>query len=47
MLPNAYIFKLKKIDETRIYLIEEIKNNVLVSEKYMKTCKYLNYLVFI
>ena len=47
MLPNAYIFKLKKIDETRTYLTEQIKNNVLVSEKYKKTCKYLNYLVFV
>ena len=36
-------FKLRKIDETRNYLLEEIKNNDLISEKYKKICKYLNY----
>ena len=36
-------FRLKRIDETRNYLIEEIKNNDLISEKYKKTCKHLNY----
>ena len=36
-------FRLRKIDETRNYLLEEIKHN-LMSEKYKKTCKYLNYL---
>ena len=25
------------------YLLEEIKHNYLISEKYKKTCKYLNY----
>ena len=34
---------LKKIDETRNYLLDEIKHNDLMSEKYKKTCKYLNY----
>ena len=32
-----------KIDETRNYLIEDIKHNDLMSEKHKKTCKYLNY----
>ena len=36
-------FRLRKIDETRNYLLEEIKNNDLISEKYKKICKYLNY----
>ena len=35
-------FRLRKIDETRHYLLEEIKHNDLMSEKYKKTCKYLN-----
>ena len=34
--------RLRKIDETRNYLLDENKNNDLMSEKY-KTCKYLNY----
>ena len=36
-------FRLRKIDETRNYLFDEIKHNDLMSEKYKKTCKYLNY----
>ena len=36
-------FRFRKIHETRNYLIEEIKHNDLTSEKYEKTCKYLNY----
>ena len=35
-------FRLKKIHETRNYLIEEIKHD-LISEKHKKTCKYLNH----
>ena len=42
---------LKKIDETRNQLLEEIKHNDLISEKHKKVCKDLNYfdhfLVFI
>ena len=34
---------LRKIDETRNYLLEEINHNNLMSEKYKETCKYLNY----
>ena len=38
-------FRLKKIDETRNYLLEEIKHNDLTRrEKCKKTCKYLSYL---
>ena len=36
-------FLLTKIDETRIYLLDEIEHNDLMNEKYKKTCKYLNY----
>ena len=36
-------FRLKKTDETRSYLLDEIKHNDLMSEKYKKTCNYLNY----
>ena len=36
-------FRFKKIDKTINYLLEEIKHNDLISEKYKKTCKYLNY----
>ena len=36
-------FRLKKIDETRNYLLEEINNHDLMSEEYKKRCKYLNY----
>ena len=31
--------KKKKIDETRNYILDEIKRNDLMSEKYKKTCK--------
>ena len=36
-------FRLQKIDEKSNYFLEEIKHNDLMSEKYQKTCKYLNY----
>ena len=36
-------FRFKKIDETRNYLLDEIKHNDLMSAKYKKTFKYLNY----
>ena len=36
-------FRLRKIDETRNYLLDEIKHNDLMSEMYKKICKYLNY----
>ena len=31
------------MDETRNYLLDEIKHNDLMSEMYKKSCKYLNY----
>ena len=44
MVEQASIqFRIKKIDETRNYLLDEIKHNDLMSEKYKKTSKYLNY----
>ena len=36
-------FRLRKIDEIRNYLLDEIKHNDLMTEKYKKICKYLNY----
>ena len=36
-------FRSKKTDETGSYLLDEIKHNDLMSEKYKKTCNYLNY----
>ena len=36
-------FRLRKIDETRYNLLDEMKHNDLLSEKYKKTCNYLNY----
>ena len=31
------------MDETRNYLLDEIKHNDLMSETYKKSCKYFNY----
>ena len=39
--PQVYINK--KTDEARNYVIEEIKHNDLMNERFKKTCKYLNY----
>ena len=36
-------FRLRKIDETRNYILDEIKHNNLMGKKYKKTCKYLTY----
>ena len=36
-------FRLRKIGETRTYLLDEIRHNDLMSGKYQKTCEYLNY----
>ena len=45
--PNDYkkinIVK-QKTYETRNYISDEIKHNDLMSDKYKKTCKYLNYI---
>ena len=37
-------FRLKKIDEMRNYLIEEINQNKLISKKHKKVCRVLNYI---
>ena len=37
-------FRLKKIDEIRNYLIEEINQNKLMSKKHKKLCRILNYI---
>ena len=37
-------FRLKNLDETRIYLIEEINQNELMSKKNKKVCATLNYI---
>ena len=36
--------RLKKIDEIRNYLIEEINRNELMSKKHKKVCRVLNYI---
>ena len=42
---------LKKIDETRNNLLEEITHNYLISEKHKKVCKafayFVHFLIFI
>ena len=35
-------FRLRKIDETKYYLLDEIKHNDLTSEKYKKACTEAN-----
>ena len=35
-------FRLRKIDQTRNYLLDEIKHNGLMREKYKKKSKHLN-----
>ena len=37
-------FRLKKIDEIRNYLIEEINRNESMSKKHKKVCRVLNYI---
>ena len=37
-------FRLKKIDEIRNYLIEEINRNELMSKKHKNYCRILNYI---
>ena len=36
-------FGFKNVDETRNYLIEKINHNDLMSKKYKKRCKHLDY----
>ena len=37
-------FRLKNVDETRNYLIQEINRNKLMSKKQKKVCRTLNYI---
>ena len=37
-------FRLKKIDEMKNYLFEEINQNELMSQKYKKVCRFWNYI---
>ena len=37
-------FRLKNIDETRNYFLQEIKQNELISRKQKKVCTTLNYI---
>ena len=37
-------FRLKNIDETRNYLIEEINQNELMSKKHKSFCRILSYI---
>ena len=39
-------FRLKNIDETRNYLIEETNRNELMSKKHKKVCTNLNYIEY-
>ena len=36
-------FRLRKLDKKRNYLLEQMKHNDLMNQKYKNTCKYLNY----
>ena len=40
-------FRIRKIDETRNYLLDEIKHNYLMSEKYRKAWTYFNYVEYL
>ena len=37
-------YRLKRINEIRNYLIEEINQNKLMSKKHKKICRVLNYI---
>ena len=39
----SFEFRLRKIDKARNYVLDEIKYNYLMSEKFKRTCKCLNY----
>ena len=41
---KKYEFRLKNIDETRNYFLEEIEKNILTSRKHKKVCTTLNYI---
>ena len=39
--------RLRKIDEARNYILEEVRDNDLMNGKYKKTGKYLNYVDYL
>ena len=39
-------FRLKNIDETRNYFLQEIEQNELMSKKHKKVCRALNYIEY-
>ena len=41
---SSFEFRLKKIAEASNYVLQEINYSDLMSEKYKKTSKYLNYI---
>ena len=41
----SYKFRLKNIDETKNYFLEEIEQNESMSRNHKKACKTLNYIV--
>ena len=40
---SSLVFRLKNIDKTRNYLLEEMKNNDLISKKHKKMLGILTY----
>ena len=40
----SHEFRLKNIDETRNYFVEEISQNEFISKKHKKICTTLNYI---
>ena len=38
-------FRLKNIDEARNYAFEKVNQNKLISNKYKKLCRVLNYIL--
>ena len=40
-------FRLRKIDETRNYILQKINIHDLMSEKHKNTCKYLSYVEYL
>ena len=40
----SQVFKLKNINETRNYYLEEIEQNELMSKKHKNVCKTLSYI---
>ena len=43
----SHEFRLKNVDETRNYFIEEINQNELLSKNYKMVCRVLNYIKYL